>query len=427
MSLVVRTSSLIMAVSIAMFAVKFAEKFQVDIKDLSGKIELVGLLLLVLLAGRRLLRLPKQLLLFLALFGAAMLLGLANVRGMTVYGIGQLILNLKFPLALVLGYALATSDLISKEWDRWLIYAVVIAVPLVIFELTASGVYRAIFPATLTDTVITGTNIQRATGWFIHPGPFGIFCSICLLYIFSISKYLTWNTTRRIGAVAGFICLIASGQRQESLAVIMVLIGGYILTNRRGPLPIMFGFLIMILFLIFGFDFLQEIYTKTSANLSFDLAANEMAPRLLLLRGAGILANYYFPFGSGLGTYGGSMSAVNPQQAYDLAEISSVWWFGQASFLTDTYWAMPFGELGWLGGGLLLFAHIYLIAAVWRRYLDAGTTMAKLNAQLAIGLLAFALIDSVGAPIYTGSTLTLLLIAVPAGYSFSTSINGRGV
>lgn len=422
MSLSVRTNSFLFSASLAFFLIKFAEKFQVDIKDISGKLELVGLFLLVVISGRRLLSLPRELKVFLFLFGTSMLFGFGNSRSITSYGIGQLILNLKFPLILLVGYALANQTLFSERWSRWLIYAVTLGVPFVIFELTASGIYRAIFPATLTDTVIAGTNIQRAAGWFIHPSPFGIFCSISLLYIVIIGRYLGWTLMRRIGAISALICLLTSGQRQEFLAVVLVLFGGYLVANRRKPLPILLTILVLFLIVVFEYDFFQEIILKISANLSLDLTANEMAPRLLLLRGAAILANQFFPYGSGLGTYGGSMAAVNPDNVYDLAEISGVWWFGQASFTTDTYWAMPYGELGWIGGTLLLIAHFYLLIAIKQRISFAQSKFEKMQTHLAFGLLAFALLDSIGAPIYTGSTLSLLLIAVPAGYTFRYAV-----
>lgn len=418
MSLSVRANSFLFSASLVFFLIKFAEKIQVDVKDISGKLELIGLFLLVMVSGKRLLALPRELKIFLFLFGVSMLFGFGSGRAITAYGIGQLVLNLKFPLALLVGYALANQALFSERWNRFLIYAAILGVPFVIFELIASGVYRAIFPATLMDTVIAGTNIQRATGWFIHPSPFGIFCSVSVLYIVIAGHYLGWTLKRRIGAISALICLLASGQRQESLAVMLVLFGGYLVANRRRPLPILLTVLAVFLVVVFGFDFFQEIYLKTSANLSLDLTTNEMAPRLLLLRGAAILANQFFPYGSGLGTYGGSMAAVNPDNVYDLAEISGVWWFGQASFTTDTYWAMPYGELGWIGGTLLLIAHFYLLIAIKQRMAFAQSKFEKMQMHLAFGLLVFALLDSVGAPIYTGSTLSLLLIAVPTGYAF---------
>lgn len=70
-----------------------------------------------------------------------------------------------------------------------------------------------------------------------------------------------------------------------------------------------------------------------------------------------LIADTYFPFGSGFATYGSAvtseLSAYSP--LYYEYGLSNVWGLapGAASFLSDTFWPTIIGQFGWIG--LLLF------------------------------------------------------------------------
>ncbi|MCM3652937.1 hypothetical protein [Metabacillus litoralis] len=75
------------------------------------------------------------------------------------------------------------------------------------------------------------------------------------------------------------------------------------------------------------------------------------------------IAKRYFPFGSGLGTFGSNAARKNYSELCYEYGFSKIWglapWYDR--FLTNSYWAMMIGEFGFIAAILNLFAMFLLL------------------------------------------------------------------
>ena len=72
-------------------------------------------------------------------------------------------------------------------------------------------------------------------------------------------------------------------------------------------------------------------------------------PRIVFFIKSLEIARDNFPFGSGLGTYGGFVAAVYDSAVYVDYGFESYYWYLQRTFLADTFWPHILGETGFLG------------------------------------------------------------------------------
>lgn len=110
-------------------------------------------------------------------------------------------------------------------------------------------------------------------------------------------------------------------------------------------------------------------------------------------------ANTYFPFGSGLATYGSAEAAKNYSPLYFQYGFNEVWGMSPdfRAFLTDTYWASVLGQFGWIG--------LVLMIIVYFRVFRTMTSYNFSYEQRAFLYAAFAqyVIHAIGSGIITSS------------------------
>jgi len=76
----------------------------------------------------------------------------------------------------------------------------------------------------------------------------------------------------------------------------------------------------------------------------------------------------YFPFGSGLGTFGSYASRVNYSPIYYMYNIFNIHGLSYANpmYINDSYWAMIIGEYGFIGA-ILMFGILFLLTVNFYR------------------------------------------------------------
>ncbi len=84
------------------------------------------------------------------------------------------------------------------------------------------------------------------------------------------------------------------------------------------------------------------------------------SPRAQIFVGAFEVAQRLWPFGSGLGTYGGAGAEKFDHSLYYELGFRYYWWFGKQDFLMDTYWPNPIAEKGIFGAVCLLLCYLAL-------------------------------------------------------------------
>lgn len=90
--------------------------------------------------------------------------------------------------------------------------------------------------------------------------------------------------------------------------------------------------------------------------------ASDFSPRSLLLQGGKSIADYYFPLGSGFGTYGNQASIMNYSPLYTKLGFNSIWGMSSSTdsfFLQDSFWPVIMAQFGYFG--VVLFSVILVL------------------------------------------------------------------
>ncbi len=283
---------------------------------------------------------------------------------------------------------------------------IIISLPLSIWALCSPETYHQIFKYS-GDFGLFLFDIPRASGIFWFTGTLASF-SAMILGILLLEKQKNFFLI-----IISFSLLILTFSRQEIFAFIVSLI----LTKNFFQKNISFGikilnvicFLCLILIsLIYSFKYLvPEWHILNLTDIYF-----ATAPRVILYLKSFILVRKFFPFGSGLGSYGSAMSVLFNSKIYHSLDFDQYgWYINGASVLTDTYWPMILGETGIIGTLLSLISYIILLKFFYK--------LRKCFYELAIRgffVILYLLFVSPTAPIFnstiilfTGFTLIFLL------------------
>lgn len=410
----------------SLFIFSFLRKFGAEtLNFLASKADFLCLILVLCVFLSRCKVHWRPVLFFVLPYGVALLIGLISIPEIDGFrfSAGQLLAYLKLPLLIFLGLLLASYTNALDHLGKHFFVLILINLAFLCFELTSLNLYQTVFPGTISDSIIQGTNIRRSAAGFFHPGPLGTFSALASIWFYSEIVSKEAKIYSKKGLLLSLILLVMSGQRLEMFAVLVsvLLIHIVLLRNRLA----LFGCVSFVsALLLFSMSQLSEhggwdIWLPGVNGQYVDYA--QMTARNVLYSGASELASNEFPLGGGLGYYGSSFSLINPNSSYQQLGIDQLWWFEGASYLTDTYWAMVIGECGFLGAFLIFASILYLIgssASIVRYQVIYNIKVNVKEKKLIVYALAaslFALINSWGAPIYTGAMLPLAMICVPAG------------
>jgi hypothetical protein len=184
-----------------------------------------------------------------------------------------------------------------------------------------------------------------------------------------------------------FICYALSfyliEKKKNSLWLILIFVTGALLSFRLRPLVTVSGALLIAIFIFRNKAALRAIFLAGVAGLFLFVAFRStiisiidlkllefdvQSARYKLTATSLRLAQDHFPFGSGLGTFGGYASRLFYSPVYFEYGLSTVYGLtpevvnGQ-DYIMDTHWPYILGELGIMG----LLAYLISIAAVGRQ------------------------------------------------------------
>jgi hypothetical protein len=341
---------------------------------------------------------------------------LSSYRSIDSMALGQAILNSKFYIVLLFCYYSNINSGIIPKIEKTLFIVLILNVFFILLGRFFPALYASIFPGAIVDSIIQGTTIKRYSGIFYHPGPMGVFVSLCLLW----SVAMWWTHNRRsiltYMSLLSIISLILSGQRMEFAACIVVLLCGYLIKISKSTFTITFiGFILLVAFMFVANN--QYIF-ETVLNIDRQHLENINARYVLYLGGLE-LAYQNFPLGNGLATFGSSMSITNPDAAYFSLGIERLWWFEGDSYLTDTFWAMVIGESGLLGTLVYLLLILYLILVSFKQLKTNQNTFSFIPLYAFLSTI-FTFIISIATPFYTGAALPLLIVGIANALTLRT-------
>ena len=339
---------------------------------------------------------------------------LSSIHSLSIYTFAQLLLNLKLILILILCLQFNISQRSLFEVEKTLLLFMLLNMLILACQVLSPSFYKELLKGAITESVIVGTDIRRYSGLFYHPGAAGVFAgamlvwgSIRLYYDPKGFSYLLW-------VVASVIALFFSGQRLESVAAISALFMVFIATRSLELRRPIFAVSTITTCIIVWYS-IENVF---SAELGWAGITQIDNARQVLYIGAVQLAENHFPFGYGLGTYGSSISEINPNSAYINLGISDFWWYEGESYLTDTYWAMIIGESGWIAAFLVLGFIVLLLLSIPIGKLRQLPADDHFFVLLPFGLVIYSAIISAATPVYTGTALPIMLLS----YSYALCV-----
>jgi hypothetical protein len=328
----------------------------------------------------RLVRDSKILALAILCFVSFMLLALVSTyfgRSRLPGAIYQFLSDLKPFLLLSFGLAIAWGA--GAQRTFWFIvrWFWLWALAFVVFGWIAPGVYEKVFPtpgAYWNDP--SGIFPGRALGPFVHPSIlasisafFGLICFVkSCLDVEQRKKY-------RLLCLAYFALVFFAVQRQEIVSLILALAFATVIIrpNQFGRRLIMAA-LLTCLGGVFIWAAFSDYILRDATTWGLNSTGTWDNPRAVLHYGSFILAKWYFPIGSGLGTYGGAGAMKFDLSVYDELGYSQYPWFRDETFLVDTYWPNSIAETGFFGAGLLLLFYCLVLLYAVHRSMHASTT-----------------------------------------------------
>jgi hypothetical protein len=349
----------------------------------------------------------KKILLFVILFLIVGFIPLGILENIT-NKLSQLFLNIKVVLISIAGSIylsrIATSNLHVKI-ESLLKFIVVINIPFIVFQFLAPEIYDSLFneKGTAGRISIQGLSLSRAVGVFYHPSQLAIFC--CFTFLIFTLKRIKF---KKFWLIATMSELILTMQRQEIIALVLVVyFVNVILKVKSRPnrlLIILKYTTLLAIITIFFVDFFSESFSVYSNRMGFD------DPRLIFFRDSLKLASRYFPFGSGLGTFGGQIAFATDSRLYTEFDYYQYEFYRNSMYMTDTYYPQLIGETGILGTALFFAIIWHLVKLLTKR----GNSIERFIVK---SQFAFCLIVSLTSPILNDMLCITLLTISPFALS----------
>lgn len=278
----------------------------------------------------------------------------------------QFLDELKVPLVVLAFLGLTNPE---RFIDRFLVVAkalLVISIPLVLLKIVARDSYLTVFDGTPGGVLVTANSIiSRAEGFFWHPSQLAFFSSIMGIYFFSLRVLcVDHNATKWFLIALGL--LVASLQRQELAAFLAILALIWFAGYRERWTGQKFIYNMMIS--VFVASFVWFNYSSLSGQLDYivkQMGLHEIeyssAARVVFYYQSFVIAVSEFPFGTGMGSFGGVGAARFGSPTYAQLGFDQYWWYNAGVYLTDTFWPHVLGEGGVLGAGFFLASFLALL------------------------------------------------------------------
>ncbi|MBC2162001.1 hypothetical protein [Listeria booriae] len=181
------------------------------------------------------------------------------------------------------------------------------------------------------------------------------------------------------------------------------------------------GFYLCLLLIILIFPYIKRIpiyvyaliggvfYWLGSDRISNQFLGTDGEARGVLLDTSFTIASDHAPFGAGLGMFGSHASRLNYSPLYEQYGISRVWGLTQENpnFVTDSYWAMIIGELGYLG---MFFVFILIGYIFWLLYKEVIGSQYQIKLLIFLPLI-YALLTSPIDTVLVSNTSVFLVLA----------------
>jgi hypothetical protein len=388
--------------------------------DLGAALELglLAALPIVLRGGWHWLKVSHGARWWLTLFTAFMLISIfSSVLGRShkLAAIFQFFTNLKFLYIIVLGFSIAWT-LKTQRAFWWLVrWSWLPMTLLVAWQWASPGSYLVVFPASSLHSHDISLFPSLAIGPFPHPAILANYTAILFIAQY-VAARLSWQSSGAVSLVAlssYLLLLIATGERQELLGVMVVMLVWEVVKLRgiHKAIALISNFVVGMVFAVAFFMLFQQSLTKEidTWGLSGQLPnAQQEHPRGALYRHSFSVASRYFPLGSGLGTYGSAGAEKFDKSLYADLGFNSYPWYEKQDYLMDTYWPAFIAETGWIGTALLLACYIFLTISTAKMARGSADNETAIYSAIAYCYMGYFLLLSATSPAFQDPTLFLI-------------------
>lgn len=323
----------------------------------------------------------------------------------------QLLTNTKIIVLVALGFALTWSGSAEKTYwwiVRWFWFPTLL---LVLWQWASPESYSALLQTVSRQGHPIPLFPSRATGSFQHSSFLALYSTVFFLSSLYVALFEKKMGYLAVAALYLFL-LIASGQRQELAAAIIVLFAVYTLVKFRANI-ILHGYtaiVLLVLVVFMGWYLMAENLQDEAYRWGFigNSVINQPRPLIYL---AGIdIASAYFPLGSGLGTFAGAGAEkfdISLHLQYGFGQFK---WFYEQNILYDATLPNVLAESGWFGFLLFISSLLLLVAYAAWGLLNSLEKREKTYWSLAFSGLLFGIILLISSPSFQDPGLSLLLV-----------------
>lgn len=356
----------------------------------------IAVMLLVILFGRR----PLKLGVYLPLTGLVLAGAVSTIRAGAplLPAVLDLFLMLKGFLLFIIAAHLPYGQDDVEKFNR--VFGVIgLLIMLVgLLDLVLPPWQEAI---NLSNNVQYRGGLRSAQAIFSHPGLFGQVMTYLLLYSLSFFAILRKRQALLLCGLFG-LGILLSLRLKPLLSIPVAILAGLVIFRGKGRSRVALSVagLGLVAFFVFQEKISQVIYIKSGEF--------EEGARLILFQTSLQIARDYFPFGTGLGTFGGWASRLFYSPVYHQYGLDKV--FGLTSELTsgqdfvmDTHWPYVLGETGILGFFFYLLVLYYIVSSVRRLLVDLSSPLRQAFALGVLFSLIAAIVESFASPVFQTS------------------------
>lgn len=262
----------------------------------------------------------------------------------------------------------------------------------------------------LLDLIFKFFPIERRYGlrsvqlFFGHPSRYSTAFGIIFMLLFY--KYI--NSRRWFLLIILLIGMFSLRVKFFGFVLIAFILFHFRHTIRRIPRKQIFIYLGLFTILLF-FMFQEQILMY----FSWEKARTGWSRGILTYKSI-VIANDFFPFGTGFGTYAGNFSGIYYSWVYHLYDLDQVYGItaDNPAFISDQFWPMVLGQFGWLGFiayGLMMINFIMLFMKLFKQSRITNSINRMVLPFLALFML---LIDSTSDSIFSQDRAVNLFILI---------------
>lgn len=262
----------------------------------------------------------------------------------------QLLSNLKLFALFGFLFMLSSWGDVEQSIRKTTPLFVLICAAALILQWGSPSAYLTVFSGFRLPVESTFVLPSPGIGIFHHPSILaGVSAALACFYL---ARFFDSRRRTDLFLFIGLVLLLfASNQRQEIFAFFIASATIYFFLSRsslfvRGAV---LSALVIVAVGLFSVLFWESI-ARELPQWGIGTWRRSVIPRYQLYEGAWTLAREYFPFGRGLGAYGGVGAMKYDLSAYFQLGLASEWWWPNYNhYLLDAYWPNAIGEGGYFG------------------------------------------------------------------------------